>query len=64
MGKQEIPRIPQQVRIHREGGQQDQQESSQGDERKDAGGQEAVWLHLQPWPGRRGGNPPTAGYLG
>ena len=64
MGMQEIPRIPQQVRIHREGGQQDQQESSQGDERKDAGGQESVWLHLQPWPGRRGENPLTAGYLG
>ena len=55
MGKQEIPRIVQQVRIWREGGQQDQQESSQGDDRKDAGGQQAVWLHLQPWPGEERG---------
>ena len=38
--------------------------AAQGDDRKDAGGQEAVWLHLQPWPGRRGENPLTAGYLG
>ena len=23
-----------------------------------------VWLHLQPWPERRGENPLSAGYLG
>ena len=61
LGKQKFPSIVQQVRIHREGGQQHQQEGSRGDERNDAGGQQSVWLQLQPWPGESGEDPPVVG---
>ena len=47
MVKQEFPRIVQQNRIQREGGQKHQQESNQVDERKEVGVQQSVQQELQ-----------------